>query len=43
MTSDLDRWIPLSGQHMTLSDSHFRPYIALWFSNRFSKTASHTF
>ena len=39
MTSELDRWLRLSGQHMTRSDSRFRLYIALWFSNRFSKEA----
>jgi hypothetical protein len=40
MTSDLDRWLRLGGQHMTPRDSRFRLCIALWFSNRFSKSTS---
>jgi hypothetical protein len=37
--SELVRWLQPSGHHMTRGDSHFRPYIALWFSQWFSNMA----
>ena len=43
MPSELDRWLRLSGRHMTSSDSSFRLYIALWFSIGFSKAPLFTF
>jgi len=38
MTSELDQWVRLRGQHMISNDRCLQPHIALWFSRRFSKS-----